>query len=57
MKSQLIVNNFPIDATEVLSDVKDLDMCRDYFGLFDPAKPGGMGFHWRQVAQNRPRQQ
>lgn len=25
-------------------------MKRDYFGSYDPARPGSMAYHWRQVA-------
>ena len=31
----------------VLSGTEGL--VRDYFGHYDPAKPGSMGYHWRQV--------
>jgi len=29
--------------------VKDEDMRKDYFGLYDPTSPGHMGYNWRQV--------
>jgi hypothetical protein len=34
------------DSVEV---VKDEDMRKDYFGLYDPTSPGHMGYNWRQV--------
>lgn len=34
---------------EVLEVVQGEDMKKDYFGLYDPAKPGHMGYNWRQV--------
>ena len=27
-------------------------LVRDYFGTYDPAAAGSMGFHWRQVCQS-----
>ncbi len=29
--------------------VKDEDMRKDYFGLYDPTSPGHMGYNWRQT--------
>ncbi len=34
------------DALEV---VQGEDMVKDYFGLYDPSKPGHMGYNWRQT--------
>jgi hypothetical protein len=35
--------------TEVVETVQGDDLRKDYFGLYDPASPGQMGYNWRQV--------
>jgi hypothetical protein len=37
------------DALEKLADE---DLRKDYFGLYDPASPGHMGYNWRQTVWN-----
>jgi hypothetical protein len=39
---------------DALSVVEGEDMKKDYFGLWDPDKPGHMGYNWRQVAWYPP---
>jgi sugar phosphate isomerase/epimerase len=39
------------DSIEV---VKDEDMKKDYFGLYDPTSPGHMGYNWRQTIWYEP---
>ncbi len=34
---------------EALETVAGEDMRKDYFGLYDPASPGHMGYNWRQT--------
>jgi len=34
---------------DALETVAGDDLRKDYFGIFDPAKPGHMGYHWRQA--------
>ncbi len=43
-------------ATDTVAPVAGEDMRKDYFGLYDPASPGHMGYNWRQTfwrAQDR----
>jgi len=35
--------------TENIETVKEDDMRKDYFGLYDPTSAGHMGYNWRQV--------
>lgn len=37
-----------------LAPVEGVDLRKDYFGNFDPAAPGHMGYHWRQTAWYEP---
>ena len=39
------------DAMEV---IEGEDMKKDYFGVYDPEKPGHMGYNWRQTAWYAP---
>ncbi|MEN6407830.1 MAG: hypothetical protein ABFC77_15355 [Thermoguttaceae bacterium] len=34
---------------ETIETVKGENLKKDYFGLYDPASPGHMGYNWRQV--------
>jgi hypothetical protein len=34
---------------ETIQTVKGENLKKDYFGLYDPASPGHMGYNWRQV--------
>ncbi|MGO9202106.1 MAG: hypothetical protein ACLQM8_16390 [Limisphaerales bacterium] len=36
-------------AADCLRPVPGEDMKKDYFGLYDPASPGHMGYNWRQT--------
>jgi hypothetical protein len=36
-------------ASDSVSQVEGEDMKKDYFGLYDPASPGHMGYNWRQT--------
>ncbi len=42
----ILAYRYDSDSVEV---VKDEDMRKDYFGLYDPTSPGHMGYNWRQV--------
>lgn len=35
--------------TDAVVRVEDDDLRKDYFGLYDPASPGHMGYNWRQT--------
>ncbi|MBN2270703.1 MAG: hypothetical protein JXN61_08820, partial [Sedimentisphaerales bacterium] len=35
--------------SDSIETVKDEDMKKDYFGLYDPTSPGHMAYNWRQV--------
>ena len=35
--------------TDAIEAVKDEDMKKDYFGLYDPTSPGHMAYNWRQI--------
>lgn len=35
--------------TDTVTKVAGEDMRKDYFGLYDPASPGHMGYNWRQT--------
>ena len=37
-----------------LAPVPGVDLRKDYFGTFDPAEPGLMGYHWRQTTWYGP---
>jgi hypothetical protein len=37
-----------------LAPVPGVDLRKDYFGAFDPAAPGHMGYHWRQTVWYEP---
>lgn len=37
-----------------LAPVAGVDLRKDYFGNFDPATPGHMGYHWRQTVWYEP---
>ena len=39
---------------EVLEVLAGEDMKKDYFGLYDPEKPGHMGYNWRQTVWYEP---
>jgi hypothetical protein len=43
--------NYDSDSIEV---VKDADMRKDYFGLYDVTSPGHMGYNWRQTIWYQP---
>jgi hypothetical protein len=45
--------DFERDALEV---VEGDNMVKDYFGLYDPEKPGHMGYNWRQTVWYEPEQ-
>jgi hypothetical protein len=34
---------------DAIETVQGVDLRKDYFGSFDPSKPGHMGFNWRQT--------
>lgn len=36
-------------STEDLAILPDVDMRLDYFGSYDPTRPGSMGYNWRKV--------
>ena len=38
----------------LLARVEGDDLCKDYFGLYDPASPGHMGYNWRQTIWREP---
>jgi len=40
--------------SDSIEAVKDEDMRKDYFGLYDPTSPGHMGYNWRQVVWYKP---
>jgi hypothetical protein len=42
---------YPLDTVVQLSGA---DMRKDYFGLYDPASPGHMGYNWRQTIWYAP---
>jgi len=35
--------------SDSIETVKDEDMKKDYFGLYDPTSPGHMAYNWRQI--------
>jgi hypothetical protein len=37
-------------GSDAIERVSGEDMRKDYFGLYDPASPGHMGYNWRQTA-------
>ena len=37
--------------TDTLAPVPGEDLKKDYFGLYDPASPGHMGYNWRQTVR------
>lgn len=37
---------------DAIGIVPGVDMRKDYFGAFDPSKPGHMGYNWRQTVWN-----
>ncbi|OVE78796.1 hypothetical protein BVY01_04385, partial [bacterium I07] len=39
---------------ETIHVVKDADMRKDYFGLYDVTSPGHMGYNWRQIVWYEP---
>ncbi len=42
----ILAYRYDSDSIEL---IKDEDMRKDYFGLYDPTSPGHMGYNWRQV--------
>jgi hypothetical protein len=38
-----------VPESDAVEDVAGTDMVKDYFGVYDPASPGHMGYNWRQT--------
>lgn len=36
-------------SRDAIEKVKGVDLVKDYFGCYDPTKPGTMGYNWRQA--------
>lgn len=34
---------------KTISKITEVDLKRDYFGTYDPTRPGDMGYNWRQI--------
>ncbi|MFO1499039.1 MAG: hypothetical protein U1G07_11710 [Verrucomicrobiota bacterium] len=43
-----VINRYRAEA-DAIEAVGGEDMKKDYFGIYDPASPGHMGYNWRQV--------
>jgi hypothetical protein len=39
---------------ETLNKLNDVDLRLDYFGQYDPARPGSMAYHWRSIVWYPP---
>jgi len=38
-----------LPASDAVAPVPGVDLVKDYFGCYDPASPGHMGYNWRQT--------